>query len=535
MMRLPKQETMSLISLHGWSAVVLGLLLYAVVATGTIAVLSEEILHWSVGHVQPVNPLEANVDGIVRSLSNDVEPEFLEEIGLGPSPGGNLEVFFHMHRTNEKGELEDYGAQFEIEPATHEVMDKRTGSGSELHHTHKPAALSRFLVNIHTELHIPQPWGLLITGILGLAMLVAAISGFLMHRQLFTDMFVLRWERSRVTQRRDIHTVAGTWGLPFAFAVAFTGSFFSFAGAFGLPAMAAVAFAGDQEAMIRTVVGMPETESKGYETTANINRVIEDGNRRIGNYPDFATISHFGRDDAKILLFFPPRESKLEPVQLEYNGVSGELNRYKPSMGLVPSMGSAVFSLVGPLHFGNFAGILSKFVWLALGFASSYVILSGLSLWVARRREKQDWRWLERMTSVFGIGLPLAMLVSAAGYFLSTIFAVNPNVAVPLSFCCAATLAVLSGLMYKNSHGLKLALLSLCVVFCFSMPCLRILTGGPFWNTAIQQQNVSIVMIDVLLLACGLFSLAKMKKALLGGHLQHKEKIDEAQSSPVTR
>ena len=535
MIRLPQRETKSLLSLHGWSAVLLGLLLYAVVSTGTVAVLSEEILHWSVGYVLPENPLKADVDGIVRSLSQDVKPEYLEEIGLGSSPDGNLEVFFHTHHNNEKGELEDYGTQFKIDPVTHTVLERKTGSGSALHHTDKPAALSRFLVNVHTELHLPQPWGLLLTGILGLAMLVAAVSGLLMHRHLFTDMFVLRRERSHVTKSRDLHTVAGTWGLPFAFVLAFTGSFFSFAGAFGLPAMAVVAFAGDQEAMIRTVVGMPETESKEPATTVNMNRIIEDGNGRIGNYPDFAVLSHYGRDNAKILLFFPPQEAKLEPVQLEYNGMTGILEREKPSIGLTPSLGSAVFSLMGPLHFGDFAGLLSKFVWLALGFASSYVILSGLCLWVEKRREKEDWCLLERMAFVFGIGLPLAMLASAAGYFLATLFAGNPNGIVPLSFCVVAVLAVVAGFLCGNSRALKLGLLSFCVVLCFAMPCLRMLAGGPFWEVALGQQNIAVVMIDILLLACGFFALMQMRKTLLAGRADVEGTMDASRSVPVTR
>src|SRR3546814_17066961 len=66
---------------------------------------------------------------------------------------------------------------------------------------------------------------LLLTGILGLAMLVAAISGLLIHRHLFKDIFTLRTRANPVLVDRDRHSVAGTWSLPFAFILAFTGSF----------------------------------------------------------------------------------------------------------------------------------------------------------------------------------------------------------------------------------------------------------------------------------------------------------------------
>src|SRR3546814_2468228 len=89
--------------------------------------------------------------------------------------------------------------------------------------------------DLHVRLHVPNPWGLLLTGILGLAMLVAAISGLLIHRHLFKDIFTLRTRANPVLVDRDRHSVAGTWSLPFAFILAFTGSFFSFFGTIGVP------------------------------------------------------------------------------------------------------------------------------------------------------------------------------------------------------------------------------------------------------------------------------------------------------------
>ena len=52
MFALSQQCTKALVALHGWSAISVGLLLYAVVLTGTVAVFSEEIAYWSVGAQQ---------------------------------------------------------------------------------------------------------------------------------------------------------------------------------------------------------------------------------------------------------------------------------------------------------------------------------------------------------------------------------------------------------------------------------------------------------------------------------------------------
>ena len=67
----------------------------------------------------------------------------------------------------------------------------------------------------------------------------------------------------------------------------------------------------------------------------------------------------------------------------------GRLLRETAFDSLVPSTGGVLFDLMAPLHFGNFAGVFSKAVWFALGFAGAYVTLTGLSLcalqvWFAR-------------------------------------------------------------------------------------------------------------------------------------------------------
>ena len=39
------------------------------------------------------------------------------------------------------------------------------------------SALRKFLVDLHVQLYLPNPWGLILTGILGLMMMAAVISG----------------------------------------------------------------------------------------------------------------------------------------------------------------------------------------------------------------------------------------------------------------------------------------------------------------------------------------------------------------------
>lgn len=512
MITLNQQKTKSLVALHGWSAIGLGLLLYAVVITGTVAVFSEEIAHWSIGAKNhQTRAFSADIDKALTTLAPQVDAKYHEDIDVAETARGNLRLFFHMHALNTRGEMDSLGVAFTLDPNTRTVLDRREGFASDLFSSDPDTALSRFLVSIHTELHLPRPWGLLLTGILGLAMLVAAISGFLMHRHLFADAFLVRRKSNLVLQKRDLHTVAGTWSLPFAFILAFTGSFFSFAGAFGVPAMAMVAFSGDQEALIRTLIGVPETESNQTTATTSLNHIIRNAHERVNSLPESLTLSHYNRGDAKVLLSLPPAESNLEPITLEYSGVTGDFIRQKPSLGTKPSVGSVAFALIVPLHFGNFAGLLSKFVWGALGFASCYVITSGFSLWLRRREENSRWQIFERIALIIIWGLPVAMLSSATGYFMGVVSNV-PNTLVPILFLASSAVVIVAGAFARNLTAFKIRMLWLIALLCAVQPIVRLFSGGIGWFSAIAHGDAIVVMVDILLLALAIFTLLQARK-----------------------
>ncbi len=503
--QLPQRETKALVALHGWSAVLLGLLLYAVVITGAVAVFAEEIRHWSVGNVASQSPFIQPLDRWVRQHAGNVDPAHLEEVTLSTSSSGHLNIFYHSHIDQPDGTIEEYGDAVELVVATGEVLSHRVTTATELREQENAGALARFIVSIHTELHLPRPWGLMLTGILGLVLLVSAISGFLIHGHLLKEAFTLRRDRNPLLTRRDVHSLAGTWGLPFAFVLAFTGSFFSFAGAFGIPAMAMVAFGGDQETMIRTLIDQPTIESKTPGPAANLDAVIADATRRAGVAPVFASVSGWGVDASRITVFAPASDNRLTGRQFSYDGNSGEFQREKPALGKVPSAGATAVSLMAPLHFGNFAGILSKLVWGALAFALCYVVITGFTLWLKRREHEPGWVWLRRGLLAFGHGIPIAMLSCALAYFLAPILGGNAFSAVPASFVAAALLVLGWSALTRDLDALNSKLLVVTIILCGLLPATRLMTGGIGWLDALWQGNLAVPMLDAVFLLCAVF------------------------------
>lgn len=519
MLKLDQDQTKHLVTLHGWSGISLGLLLYAVLVTGMVAVFAEEIAHWSAGIVKQDNPLvpvagdATPLQDTIDRLAVGVDPEYMQEVALSRTTLGNLEVFFHKHQTNADGQIEEIGTQFEIDPETGKVLSERDGTGLSLFQTDEDRALSRFLVSVHTELHLPRPWGLILTGILGLAMMIAAVSGLLVHRHLIKDLFTLRKRGSQdVLAIKDAHTVAGSWGLPFAFVLAFTGSFFSFAGSIGLPLMAMVEFKGDQEAMFSALIGSQAPEDATPQRGAAVDTMLRDVKARTGQVPDFVVVEHFRRADASANFFLPTREDGLTNDTLVYNGATGTFLKNKPPLGQEHSVGSGLFSLMGPLHFGHFLGVVSKAIWFALGFAMCYVSVTGIQMWFARR--ERDMPALNWAFSLVTFGLPLALFGSAVGFFLAYGRG-SASFWTPVSFLIASALVIGYGLWQRAPARLNAQLRLVTAYLCVTMVGLRLATGGAGWLEALQAGQPIIITIDLLLLCAGATLWLRHRKAQL--------------------
>ncbi|WP_234810814.1 PepSY-associated TM helix domain-containing protein [Sphingobium herbicidovorans] len=306
MIHLAKNETKLMVAVHGWSGILLGLVLYAVILTGTAAVFAEEIGIWSGGHVSTVSAFERPIGPTVEALGAQTPKKYHEGVDLFEVGDHELGAFFHRHETEPDGAFVSRGIYYQVD-RDGRVVDRQAGTGEEVFGPRNDDALSHFLVDTHVRLHVPNPWGLLLTGILGLAMLVAAISGLMIHRHLFKDIFTLRRKANPVLFNRDRHSVAGTWSLPFAFILAFTGSFFSFFGTVGVPIVAMAAFGGDVQALNETVFGNPGKADPRPVATSGLDRVTSDAIRRTGEIPTFVTVENFARADAKITTFHPPK------------------------------------------------------------------------------------------------------------------------------------------------------------------------------------------------------------------------------------
>lgn len=514
MINLDQKHTQSMLAVHGWVSVVVGLLLYAVLVTGMVAVFSHEIADWSRPlEGEPPAGLAAGTDRVVRAAAATVDPAYHEDVLVYSQAGDRLGLLFHNLTVDENKQLVEHGVLMTVDPRNGEVLLRQEGDVARLFRDDDINGLSNFLVDLHVSLHVPYPWGYILTGVLGLALLVLGVTGFLVHRNYLKELFSIR-RRGTPFRLRDLHAVGGAWVLPFAVVLGFTGSYLSLFGPMGMPVLSNVGFGGDQLAYLEAIAPHAVAEDPTPATTADLDAILADARTRGGGEPDSLAVHDWGRADASVTVYLEPADKRLSGAALTYSGTDGAFLTETPDFGSAPSAGSALASLMGSLHFGEFLGVLSKAVWFCLGLLCAYVVLNGLQLWVEKRRKQPAWRQLVAATAWIAYGLPLALTAVACGYFLALGVNTAPYPVMLTAFLGSAVVAAVVAWTRDDAGRL---LFGLTGVLLLALPLLRWLTGGPSWLALSETGLYPVIALDVAILLGGLLLLGAVRRQAARG------------------
>ncbi|MEM1079370.1 MAG: PepSY-associated TM helix domain-containing protein [Pseudomonadota bacterium] len=507
-------KTKRLLAVHGWAGTLLGLMLYVVIFTGAVVVFEKEIDTWARGSLVPEAGIGTQVDHHFRVAAREVDRTFYENVSIARDPSGALRYLFRGHEEGPEGEA-DVVVRLLVDAETGDVLERWEGPAGELPQD-TASALRDFWIDLHVQLYLPNPYGLILVGVLGLMMMFAAVSGILIHGHLLRDLFVSARGRARLLGARDLHILAGSWGLPFAVILAFTGAFFGFATSVGLPAMSMLAFGGDRAAIEDTLFVDEGVVDLAPAPTAALDFVVHDAMTRSRAQVSSIAISNYDSAGAKLLVSMTQSPGSLVTQVLAFDGVTRRFEGVRPLIGQEPSWGSTLLDLIIPLHFGNFAGLASKTVWFGMGLAMAFVTATGMLLWTKRRETQPLWRGFRRWITVTVWGVPCAMLISAVAYFL-TLPAGDPYFWTPRAFFAACVVILGSGVMRQE---VEVVLRRATALLCVLLPLLRLLTGGASWSEALLAGVPIIIVLDVLLIATGAVLLRREKPRSVHGSLR---------------
>ncbi|MEH3045588.1 PepSY-associated TM helix domain-containing protein [Sphingomonas adhaesiva] len=380
----------AVLSGHGILGLAFAAVIYLVCLTGTLAVFVHDLERWE----QPGQPRAAVIaapalDRAVATARRLAPPDAGLYIGLpsGAEPGATLVAY---------------------SPA----FEREWGIASDGALAAKATPFADFLLDLHIALHLPRRWGAFIVGLAGVALLSSLVSGLLAHPRMFKDAFHLRLGGARRLQEADLHNRLGIWALPFHVVIALTGALLGLSTLI-VGVLAMLLYRGDTTRVYGLFIDAPPAVDRAAAPLPPLATLLAEAQRRApGATPHQIIVERAGRSDARVTIV-SVRDRLLVPQDTTVFDARGAVVKDQHPRDLV--VGTRILGGIGQLHFGWYGGVAVRVLYGLLGLALCVVTSSGVTIWLARRRDKgrADPRW-ERLWAAVAWGQPLALLLAAA-------------------------------------------------------------------------------------------------------------------------
>lgn len=383
--------------LHTWSGLIVSWLLYFIFVTGALGYFDNAIDRW----MKPEMPYQPALKAYPAAI--DAAQSFLNETAADAQTW----TLVLPERRNPYLTVEWNGADtgeaiFDLDG--HRIEHRRTGGG-------------QWLYELHFRLHyLPIKLAYWIVCICTVVMLVALITGVIVHKKILIDFFTFRpGKKSR--SWLDLHNLLSVSALPFHLMITYSGLLF-LASTF-VPDVFSAVYGGNKQAAYENFsdefFGPTHRPASGTVVSAvNLNRLLQDAAGKWGEHAvRLVTVYHpnDGASTTRLIRMIGPNVARSERIY--YHTATGDRVAYVP----VDGPGRATRMAMVNLHEGLFAGPLLRWLYFISGLAGSGMIATGLILWVNMRKEKKQrtpeeirsHRFIENANIGVLLGLPIAI------------------------------------------------------------------------------------------------------------------------------
>jgi uncharacterized iron-regulated membrane protein len=512
-----RQETVKKLYLvHSWVGAVTAILMFVITFTGAVAVFgAPELKIWSypiIHHPVDIDPIE--LESLIRQHASEVEPEYRDNINVVfPAVHSKelLLIYFEAKVVGDEGRMHKRWVHFEHDPRNLELLNRREGTPGEIFKVF-PTDMADFIIDFHAYLHLPHPWGLVLTGILGLVLFASIMTGLLIHRKILRELFTFRPFRSLRLLWTDTHKVIGVWGVLFHSTIAFTGVFLGFASVVLVPVAAYVSFQGDEQALVDSVLPKIEPQLTGEYSDINVAKVLsivgEYGESNVG---DVVSATILGGNDSNALVVLNTLAGDgVTAKVLQFHANTAVLEVSHTTYSRIGGISAPILDVMRPLHFGNFGGLPVKFLWAFLGLGTSLLALSGMMIWIERRAygpsgklsQKNYYRISRMSVSVCG-----GLLIATALLFYSQLFldTADENLGFWFKaiFFFSWFVVGLFGLLNMNEYKLGRIILAVSGALFFFIAPLNGMVAGDHLLNVLEYGHYVTAGVDLVLMLSG--------------------------------
>jgi len=480
-------------TLHTWSGLLLGWVLFAVFVSGTAAYWREALNRWSRPELAQIEDPDRVVRGAVRFLEKHAPDAQSWFIQVPTNRSAGAEVFWRPQPNDDQAPSGRRETSALIGANGQSVTTRET-RGGELFY--------RFHFDLH---YMPTVWGRWLVGVATMFMLVAILSGIVTHKKIFKDFFTLRRAKGQRSWL-DGHNAAAVLALPFHLMITYTGLVTLF---FLYMPWASMANYTDKVMVFDDLFPKLETAERTGQPTRLVDLVpvIDDGEQRLGAPIGNILVSEPGDAAARITLS-QSNASMLSSrtPDLTYDGTNGSLLWRSPPLGGATITQGA---MVG-LHTGRFADYSIRWLYFLCGIAGSLMVASGLILWVVKRRNKLPdpdlphfgFRLVERLNIGFIAGFPIGMVSFLwANRLLPTQMVARAEWEIHVMFICWSMVLVYA--FFRRPLRAWLELLGLLSLALLTLPIFNLLATPAGLNATIGAGDWVLAGTDLTLAALG--------------------------------
>lgn len=395
--------------LHRWVGLLLGWLLYAIFLTGTLSFFQEEITEWMTPERHSAQPTPETPLKAIEQLQQLAPQAHQWNISL-PSPRQNA---LTVHWLN-PGQMPGKGAgqSLALNVATGEPLAVRETRGGN------------FLYRFHFELTgIPYLWGRWIVGLAALLMLVALVTGVIIHKKIFSDFFTFRpaaGQRSWL----DMHCATAVFALPFHLMITYSGLVLLML--MLMPWGIQAAYQGNVQHYM-SEMGLragsrpferPQSSEFKAAALTPLAPLLTQANQRWPRGISSIQINNPNTEHAVIELRERGANSLLnraQPERLRFNGVTGAALDSPSAPELNGAL--AVYNVLTSLHMLRFAEYDMRWLFFFSGLLGTGMIATGLVFW-SRKRLHHDGRHRGyRLVEILNVGVLVGLPIAIASYF----------------------------------------------------------------------------------------------------------------------
>ena len=406
---------------HSWIGLLVSVLMYIICLTGTLCVFYPDFQRWEKASTYE-SPL-LNIAALENALNKAISDSSI--------------VTSHMYAylpTDERPFLS-------VANEEHDWYVDSQGNLTGL----VESKWTDFLINMHVYLTIPSSLAIILVSTLGAMLCALIISGLFAHPRIFKDAFKLRLGSGSRLEQVDIHNRLSVWGIPFYLLIAVTGAYFGLV----LPLLGAVSAVTGKDPLAIQATVFGEEPRINLAGPLNLQAAFREMSEIAPQAKPFRVIVHNAGESSQFVELMASHSQRLiYSENYRFNSEGNYLGKVGFSDGEV---GRQIVYSMYDLHFGHFAGYISKFIYGLLGLSLTVVSVTGINIWLRRRsnRDQINQLWVGVVWGV-PLSLLLAMLTGLALDFVSVIL-------FWLSFLATLTFSVIVKEELKSRNYLQIA------------------------------------------------------------------------------